>query len=114
MDPATGIATEILPGTDRFNYPLLGYFSPDGTQMVFTRRINNVLDAIFVSNHDGTGSSLLVDVGVNESAATDWGEDGRIYYYSGQPADIYSLGSIGTLQLTSTGYEDSAPDLWHP
>lgn len=101
----------VVDGTSPSDMALFGYFSPDGTEIVFTRRANNV-DAMAIIGADRTGERP-VPTGVSPSYARDWGRDNRIYFMGPYPHQIYSISPHGTerIQHTNDGFSNLEPDL---
>ena len=114
---------EIVPPITSSNLGVVGYYSPDGTQIVFTRlpeggSAGPSSPAVpTIVNADGTGAERAIDTGVSPSAATDWGSDNRIYFMSNvSPNNVYSIQVDGTdlKQLTFNSFADGSARLSPP
>lgn len=60
----------------------LPFFSPDGTKIVFTRKMNATNFDICTIRPDGTDLEVLTTSGANDAHAV-WTKDGRIMWSSG-------------------------------
>ncbi|PMD64453.1 tat pathway signal sequence domain-containing protein [Hyaloscypha bicolor E] len=109
--------------TERDNLPS---FSPDGTQIVFTRKMNATNFDVCTIRPDGTDLKVLTTSGANDAHAV-WTADGRILWSSGmygfrteaatyddtfQPyGQIFVMNADGSDKkiLTDSMWEDSMP-----
>lgn len=78
LDIESGVITNLTCEWD--NLPM---FSPDGSRILFTRRMNETNYDVLTMNPDGTDVQVLTSSGANDAHAV-WSADGRIMYSTGQ------------------------------
>ncbi|MDP6455627.1 MAG: FG-GAP-like repeat-containing protein, partial [SAR202 cluster bacterium] len=95
-------------------------YSPDGMSVVFSRESGGLSTGdVRLADSEGQNEQALV-TGIAGAHATDWNENGRIYFYSSNSPDtgdeVYSILSdgAGLRRLTDNAFADQYPDAWVP
>jgi Tol biopolymer transport system component len=94
-------------------------WSPDGTKIVFTRRLKDIYD-VWVMNADGTDQTNITNSPEFHEDGAVWSPDGTKIAFHGRPtvsetSDIYVMNADGTdvRKLTDNTYPAGTPD-WSP
>jgi Tol biopolymer transport system component len=115
-------AVSDVPGDASLTNPIDLYvnavspWSPDGTRIAFTTRVNNLPGPMYSVRADGTGLTTLADASLFARDFNGWSHSGRwIAFTSGNTLNLYVADADGSnpRNLTTGGWQDGHA-LWLP